>query len=50
MKYINRIAASASLVAVAFGLVTFTQIKFFPSTADNNPVARVVLNIESWTS
>ena len=50
MKYINRIAASATLVVVAFGLATFAQIKFFPKTTDDNPVARIVLNIESWTS
>lgn len=49
MKYINRIAASATLVAVAFGLATFAQIKLFPKSADDNPVARIVLNIESWT-
>ncbi|WP_233807970.1 hypothetical protein [Paraburkholderia sp. HP33-1] len=49
MKYINRIAASATLVVVAFGLATFAQIKFFPKTADDNPVARIVLNIGSWT-
>ncbi|WP_164708032.1 hypothetical protein [Paraburkholderia phosphatilytica] len=50
MKYINRIAASATLAVVAFGLATFVQIKFFPKTADNNPVARIVLNVESWNS
>lgn len=38
------------LVVVAFGLATFAQIKFFPQTADDNPVTRIVLNIESWTS
>ncbi|HEX7906557.1 MAG TPA: hypothetical protein VF534_00505 [Paraburkholderia sp.] len=48
MKYINRIAASTALVVVAFGLATFAQIKFLPKTADDNPVARIVLNIESW--
>ncbi len=48
MKYINRIAASTVLVVVAFGLATFAQIKFLPKTADDNPVARIVLNIESW--
>ncbi|WP_181885327.1 hypothetical protein [Trinickia dinghuensis] len=48
MKYINRIAASTTLVVVACGLATFAQIKFFPKTADNNPVARIVLNVESW--
>lgn len=50
VKYINRIAASATLVVVAFSLATFAQIKFFPNTTDDNPVARIVLNIESWTS
>ena len=50
MKYINRIAASTTLVVVAFGLATFAQIKFFPKTTDDNPVARILLNIESWTS
>jgi hypothetical protein len=50
MKYINRIAASATLVIVVLGFATFAQIKFFPKAADDNPVARVVLNIESWTS
>ncbi|WP_213308995.1 hypothetical protein [Paraburkholderia sacchari] len=48
MKYIRRIAGSAAFVVVAFGLVTFAQIKLSPKTADNNPVARIVLNIESW--
>lgn len=48
MKYINRIVASAALVAVAFSLATFAQIKFLPKTADGNPIARIVLNIESW--
>jgi hypothetical protein len=47
VKYIPRIAASAALVVVAFAAVTFAQIKFAPESADNNPVARVVLNIES---
>ncbi|WP_193727779.1 hypothetical protein [Paraburkholderia franconis] len=50
MKFISRIAASTTLVVVAFGLGTFAQIKFFPKTTDDNPVARIVLNIESWTS
>ena len=50
MKYFTRIAASATLVAVAFSLATFAQIKFFPNTTDDNPAARIVLNIESWTS
>lgn len=50
VKYINRIAASATFVVVAFGLATFAQIKFSPKTADENPVARIVLNIESWNS
>ncbi len=50
VKYIVRIAASATLVVVAFSLATFAQIKFFPKTADDNPVARIVLNIESWNS
>ncbi|MEM5387810.1 hypothetical protein VSR68_30060 [Paraburkholderia phymatum] len=50
MKYINRIAASTTLVVVAFSLATFAQIKFFPNITDDNPVARIVLNIESWTS
>lgn len=48
MKSISRIAASAAFVVVAFGLVTFAQIKFSPKTADDNPVARIVLNVESW--
>ena len=48
MKYISRIAATTTLVVVAFGLATFAQIKFLPKTADDNPVARIVLNIESW--
>ncbi|CAG9252340.1 Mannosyl-glycoprotein endo-beta-N-acetylglucosaminidase [Paraburkholderia unamae] len=48
-KYFSRIAASAALVVVAFGLVTFAQIKFSPNTADANPVAGIVLNVESWT-
>lgn len=48
MKYINRIAASTALLVVAFGLATLAQIKLFPKTADNNPVARIVLNVESW--
>ena len=50
MKYVNRIAATATLAIVAFGLATFAQIKFSPKTADDNPVARIVLNIESWSS
>lgn len=50
MKYINRIAATTALAVVAFGLATFAQIKFLPKTADDNPVARIVLNIESWNS
>lgn len=49
MKYVNRIAASAALVVFVLGLATLAQIKFFPKAADDNPVARVVLNIESWT-
>lgn len=48
MKYITRIAVSTTLAVVAFGLATFAQIKFLPKTADANPVARIVLNIESW--
>lgn len=47
MKYVPRIAASAALVVVALAAVTFAQIKFAPNTADNNPVARIVLNVES---
>jgi hypothetical protein len=50
VKYVNRIAAAATFVVVAFGLATFAQIKFAPDTADSNPVARIVLNIESWYS
>ncbi|MEM5317737.1 hypothetical protein [Paraburkholderia sp. JHI869] len=50
MKYINRVVASAAFVVVAFGLATFAQIKFAPKTADDNPVARIVLNVESWNS
>jgi hypothetical protein len=47
VKYIPRVAATAALVVVAFAAVTFAQIKFTPESADNNPIARVVLNIES---
>ncbi|MEM5327035.1 hypothetical protein VSR34_10580 [Paraburkholderia sp. JHI2823] len=50
VKYVNRIAATATLAIVAFGLATFAQLKFSPKTADDNPVARIVLNIESWSS
>ena len=50
MKYVNRIAATAMFLVVAFGLATFAQLKFSPNTADDNPVARMVLNIESWNS
>jgi hypothetical protein len=50
VKYVTRIAAAAAFVVVAFGLATFAQIKFAPNTADSNPVARIVLNIESWNS
>lgn len=48
MKHIGRITASTTLLAIAFGLVTLAQIKFFPKTADSNPVARIVLNVASW--
>ncbi|HEX7911703.1 MULTISPECIES: hypothetical protein [Paraburkholderia] len=47
MKYLPRIAASGALLVVALGIVTFAQIKFAPQSADNNPVARIVLNVES---
>lgn len=47
MKYLTRIAASGALLVVALGIVTFAQIKFDPQSADNNPVARIVLNVES---
>ncbi|MGN6667818.1 MAG: hypothetical protein ACTHKH_12770 [Trinickia sp.] len=50
MKYISRIAAATTLLVATFGLATFAQIKFLPKTADSNPVARIVLNIESWNS
>lgn len=50
MKYINHIAASTTLVVVAFCLATLAQIKFLPTSADNNPVARIVLNVESWNN
>jgi hypothetical protein len=47
VKYLTRIAASGALLVVALGIVTFAQIKFAPQSADNNPVARIVLNVES---
>jgi hypothetical protein len=47
VKYLPRIAASGALLVVALGVVTFAQIKFAPQSADNNPVARIVLNVES---
>jgi hypothetical protein len=47
VKYLPRIAASGALLVVALGIVTFAQIKFAPQSADNNPVARIVLNVES---
>lgn len=47
VKYLTRIAASGALLIVALGIVTFAQIKFAPRSADNNPVARIVLNVES---
>jgi hypothetical protein len=47
VKYIPRIAASAALVVVAFAVVTFAQIKFAPQSAENNPLAQIVLNVES---
>jgi hypothetical protein len=47
VKYIPRIAASAALVVVALAAVTFAQIKFAPDSAEGNPVARIVLNVES---
>ena len=47
VKYLPRIAASGALLVVALGIVTFAQIKFAPQSADDNPVARIVLNVES---
>ncbi|BCZ84624.1 hypothetical protein PTKU64_82990 [Paraburkholderia terrae] len=47
MKYLTRIAASGVLMVVALGVVTFAQIKLAPQSADNNPIARIVLNVES---
>ncbi|BCG01573.1 hypothetical protein PPGU19_061410 (plasmid) [Paraburkholderia sp. PGU19] len=47
MKYLTRIAASGVLMVVALAIVTFAQIKFAPQSADNNPLARIVLNVES---
>ncbi|WP_178392147.1 hypothetical protein [Burkholderia sp. SRS-W-2-2016] len=47
MKYLPRIAASGALLVVALGVVTFAQIKFAPQSAEANPVARIVLNVES---
>lgn len=47
MKYLPRIAASGALLLVALGVITFAQIKFAPQSAEANPVARVVLNVES---
>ncbi|WP_233836938.1 hypothetical protein [Paraburkholderia sp. ZP32-5] len=47
VKYLPRIAASGALLVVALGIVTFAQIKFAPQSAENNPVARIVLNVES---
>jgi hypothetical protein len=47
MKYLPRIAASGALVILALAIVTFAQIKLAPQSADNNPLARIVLNIES---
>ncbi len=34
-------------MVVALGVVTFAQIKLAPQSADNNPIARIVLNVES---
>jgi hypothetical protein len=47
VKYLPRIAASGALILVALGVITFAQIKFAPRSAEANPVARVVLNVES---
>jgi hypothetical protein len=47
VKYVPRIAASAALVVVAIAVVTFAQIKFAPQSADSNPLAQIVLNVES---
>lgn len=47
MKYLPRIAASGALLIVALGVVTLLQIKFSPQSAEANPVARIVLNVES---
>ena len=47
MKYLPRIVASGALLVVALVIVTFAQIKFAPQSADNNPVAQILLNVES---
>ncbi|WP_233848913.1 hypothetical protein [Paraburkholderia sp. HD33-4] len=47
VKYLPCIAASGALLVVALGVVTFAQIKFAPQSAEANPVARIVLNVES---
>lgn len=47
VKYLPRIAASGALLIVALAVVTFAQIKFAPQSAEANPVARIVLNVES---